>query len=85
MSIQVRLPPALAAVHNFIRKHDPQDLDSDENIEDPQPGLRAAGEGQLSAGIPRAAERRQANAIRDGIARDMWEQYRAECARRNQG
>ena len=44
MSMQVRLPPALAAVHNFIRKHDPHDLDSYENIEDPQPGLCAVEE-----------------------------------------
>ena len=68
MSIQVCLPLALTVIHNFIQKHDPHDLDSYENIEDPQPGLCAAGEGQLSAGIPRVAERRQANVIWDGIA-----------------
>ena len=88
MGTQARLPRALAAIHNFIRKHDPHDLDDYEDIEDPQPGLRAAGEvaeGQLSAGLPRAAERRRANAICDRIAQDLWAQYRAECSRRNQG
>jgi hypothetical protein len=87
MHLQARLPPALAAVHNFIRKRDPHDLDDYENIKDPQPGLRAVGEvaeGQLSAGLPRVAERRQANERRDGIAQSMWEQYRAETSRRNQ-
>ena len=88
MNIQARFPPALAAIHNFIRKHDPHDLDDYENVEDPQPGSRTAGgvsEGQLSAGLPRAAERRQADARRNRIAQDMWEQYIAECSRRIQG
>ena len=86
MNIQARIPPALAALHNFIHKHDPHDLDDYENIEDPQPGSRAAGqvaEGQLAAGLPRVAERGQANAMRDRIAQDMWQQYKDECSRRN--
>jgi hypothetical protein len=88
MDAQARLPPALAAIHNFICKHDPHDLDDYEDVEDPQPGLHAAGgvgEGELSAGLPKAAERRQALARRNGIAQDMWEQYMAERSRRNQG
>ena len=88
MDTQARLPPALAAIHNFIRKHDPHNLDDYEDVEDPQPGLRAAGgvgEGELLAGLPKAAERRQALVRWNGIAQDMWEQYMAERSRRNQG
>ena len=88
MDIQARLPPALAALHNFIRKHDPDDIADFDNVDDPQPGARvegpaAAEEGQLAEGLPRAAERRQTNERRDRIAREMWIQYQAELSRRN--
>jgi len=88
MDIQARLPPALAALHNFIRKHDPDDIADFDNVDDPQPGARAEGpaaaeEGQLAEGLPRAAERRQTNERRDRIAREMWIQYQAELSRRN--
>jgi hypothetical protein len=89
MDIQARLPPALAALHNFIRKHDPDDIADFDDVEDPQPGARAeegpaaAGEGQLAEGLPRAAERRQTNERRDRIAQDMWIQYQTELSRRN--
>jgi len=58
MDIQTCLPPALAALHNFIQKHDPDDLNDIDDVEDPQPGMCA--EGQLAEGVPRAAERQQA-------------------------
>lgn len=88
MDVQARLPPALAALHNFIRQHDPDDMaDVDDNIDDPQPGTRAEppvapAEGQLAGGIAGAAERRQANERRDKIAQEMWTQYQAELLRR---
>ena len=81
MHTQAHLPPALAAIHNFICKHDPHDLDDYENIKDPQPGSQTMGgvaEGQFSAGFPRPAKRRQADARWNRIAQDMWEQYIAE-------
>jgi DDE superfamily endonuclease len=61
MDIQARLPPALAALHNFICKHDPDDIADFDNVDDPQPGAHvegpaAAEEGQLAEGLPRAAE-----------------------------
>src|SRR5215510_10885191 len=36
MSVQVRIPPALCALHNFIVRHDPDDaeIDLDEDEED---------------------------------------------------
>jgi hypothetical protein len=83
MDIQACLPPALAAVHNFIQKYDPNDLADYEDVEDLQPGTCAgeqATEGQLAAGLPRAAEREQANARRDKIMQDMWVQYQDELA-----
>ena len=74
MDIQARLPPALAALHNFIQKHNPEDLADYENIEDPQPGTCAEGpaaEGSLAEGIPRMAERQLANQRQEAIAQDM--------------
>jgi len=73
MDIQTCLPPALAALHNFIRKHDPDDLNDIDNVEDPQPGMRT--EGQLAEGVPRAAERQQAISRRSEIVQEMWLQY----------
>jgi hypothetical protein len=43
MDLQARLPPALAALHNFIRKHDPNDIADFDDVEDPQPGTRVEG------------------------------------------
>jgi hypothetical protein len=88
MDIQARLPPALAALHNFIRKHSPDDIADFDNIDDPQPGARAEGpaaaeEGQLAERLPRAAERWQTNERWDRIAQEMWVQYQAELSRRN--
>ena len=86
MDLQARLPPALAALHNFIRKHDPDDIADFDDVEDPQPGACAEGpaeEGQLAEGLPRVAERRQTNERRDRIAQEMWVQYQAELSRRD--
>lgn len=85
MDTQTRLPPALAALHNFIRKHDPDDIADFDDAEDPQPGMRAEPpEGQLAEGIPGRRERRVANERRDRIGQEMWTQYQAELLRRNQ-
>jgi hypothetical protein len=77
MDTQSRLPPALAALHNFIRKHDPDDIaEFGDDVDDPQPGTCAAGrdEGQLLQEVPRAAERQRAKERRDRIAQEMWAQ-----------
>ena len=73
MSLQARVPAALAAIHNFIQEHDPLDFD-DEDILDPDPGTCV---GELAGGLPRAAERERANHRRDDIAKRMWAQYRS--------
>jgi hypothetical protein len=84
MDVQSRLPPALAALHNFIHEHDPDDLAEYDDIEDPQPGVRKNLEavGELARGIPRAAERNGAVTRRDQIAQMMWVQYQEELERR---
>lgn len=84
LDVQARLPPALAALHNFIREHDPDDLAEYEGAEDPQPGVRQdpEGAGELARGVPRAPERNQAVRRRDQIAQAMWVQYQEELERR---
>jgi hypothetical protein len=80
LDTQARLPPALAALHNFIREHDPDELIDYEDINDPQPGARA--DGSLATGTARAAEKAQVNTRRDQIAQNMWAQYQEELERR---
>jgi hypothetical protein len=75
MDYQARIPAALAAIHNFIRMHDPDDLQDFAESEDLEPGFVA---GELAAGQTRPAEKRQSNARRDAIAAAMWAQYQAE-------
>jgi len=38
MDIQARIPPATAAMHNFILDHDPEELDKVSEAPDPNPG-----------------------------------------------
>jgi hypothetical protein len=84
MNTQTRLPPALAALHNFIRKHDPDDIADFHDVEDPQQGTRVESpEGQLAERVVGTAERMEANERRSRIAREMWIQYQAELSRRN--
>ena len=83
MDLQADLPPVLTALHNLIRKHDPDDIANFKDVEDPQPGAFAEGpaaaeEGQLPEGLPRAAERQQTNERWDRIVQEMWVQYQAE-------
>jgi hypothetical protein len=79
MDLQARIPAALAAIHNFIRVHDPEELASFADSEDLEPGFVS---GELAAGQTRTAEKRRANTRRDEIAAAMWVQYQAELERR---
>ncbi|KAJ7687955.1 hypothetical protein B0H17DRAFT_839145, partial [Mycena rosella] len=83
---QAKIPCALAALHNFIRVHDPDDfaddgpghggprntmftlreIDGDERREFPEEEL-----GRFIS----PAEKTRAEAFRDQIAQEMWEQY----------
>ena len=87
MDVQAHLPPALAAVHNFIRKYNSSNITDFDDVEDPQPGMcgegSVAAEGQLAGGLPEVAERRQANERWGRIAQEMWAQYQEELSRRD--
>ncbi len=74
MDIQSRIPPALAALHNFILKHDSvdrEDILEDLDISDPDLGDC----GDLAEEIPDQAEKECANSLRDTIAKEMWVSY----------
>lgn len=81
MDIQARIPAALCALHNFIRRCDPsiydEELDHTEGEE-----LEDVAYGELADGPADAAERRRADVRRDTIARAMWEDYVVECMQR---
>jgi hypothetical protein len=79
MAFQARIPPALAAIHNFIRVHDPEELAGFPESESFESGFIS---GELAAGQTRPAERRQANTRRDEVAAAMWVQYQAELQQR---
>jgi hypothetical protein len=77
MEIQVKIPPALCALHNFIRHHDPTDIEDYD--EGPHHGvgleLEEGDYGELSTGSVDTPERERARTRRDQIANDMWVQY----------
>jgi DDE superfamily endonuclease len=79
MDLQARIPAALAAIHNFIRIHDPEELTS---FTEPVDLERGFVSGELAAGQTRTAEKRRATTRRDEIAAAMWAQYQAELQRR---
>jgi hypothetical protein len=83
METQVRLVPALCALHNFIRIHDPaDDMGITQEEIDGMLEEERAGEGELQDGIA-AEESDRASLRRDAIAQDMWNQYREYNDRRN--
>jgi hypothetical protein len=82
MGIQARIPAALAALHNFILEHDPEDR-VDPEVWDPSPGgmidpdivaeLRLQGE--LATERHTSEESEAGARLRDHIADKMWVQY----------
>lgn len=88
MDLQAALPPALAAIHNFIRIHDSDEINeypeyNERMSETPTPDERSDAApstltGMLAFGMPRAAEKTASVNRREGIAVDMWAQYQAE-------
>jgi hypothetical protein len=77
MSTQAQIPPALAALHNFILQLDPFDLEEfHDDVIDPMPGqYRDRDFGQLAHSVANRAEKWQAENKRDHIAQKMWEDY----------
>ena len=72
MDLQVRLPPALAAIHNFIHDLDPADLNDFTEVEDIQPGWHS---GNLADALPHCAEKERVNNRHNNIANAMWVHY----------
>ena len=77
MDLQVCLPAALAAIHNFICDLDPIDLNDFQEVEDAQLGWKA---GDLAEGLTQNAERQRENSRHDCIAEEMWQQYQQHLA-----
>ena len=80
MKIQVKIPPALCALHNFIRKYDPSEIgeltDDDDNSDsdiDCFPGPQRFG--LLAETLVTRDSRRTAEQLRDDIAEAMWTDY----------
>jgi hypothetical protein len=76
LDIQARIPTALCAIHNFIRKHDPDEGDLltqatfvGNDVHDADEGLNAA------VGVENDDLEMGMGAVRDQIAAEMWEAY----------
>jgi hypothetical protein len=74
MDVQALIPPALAALHNFIRKFDPDEIHEFDPVQF-EMVHRPESAGELGRGPATSNERARANERRDKIAADMWEQY----------
>jgi hypothetical protein len=75
MGIQARIPAALCALHNFIRRHDPSDIE--DYAEADESSRENTGIGDLSTHAINGAERERAHRKRDQIAKEMWDSYQA--------
>lgn len=81
---QSKIPAAIAGLHNFVRRWDPDDLAEDDGDQDGDfhedfqnhnlPPQIPIVPGNLGGHIT-AAERAQTGAKRDEIAKVMWEDY----------
>ena len=80
LEIQARIPAALCALHNFIRKHDPKEGELPDNhqafnfdAQDNPTSVIGGGGGE---------DRTDASIRRDQIAQAMWDDYLRVCAER---
>jgi hypothetical protein len=72
LTIQAYIPPALGAVHNFIRVHDADEIhEFGDDAQDLNPGYY----GDLTPGPAGTGEKTRARLKRDQIAQAMWESY----------
>ena len=81
MNIQARVPVALCALHNFIRRYDPDDF-FDPELAGVDDAVDEDGDGVLGDGPADVDERRRADTCRDGIAQEMWDDYQQELLHR---
>ncbi|KAF5376797.1 hypothetical protein D9757_009487 [Collybiopsis confluens] len=77
LDIQARIPPALAALHNFILTFDPtkiEDFLRNPSLFEQEKEVRNDF-GTLANGAPSRQEKEEAERARDEIAKAMWVQY----------
>jgi len=78
ISIQARIPAALASLHNFIRQYDPEEIhmfdhqEIDSNMGDSDMGFHPESAGELGVAV---SPNESARTRRYRIATDMWERY----------
>jgi hypothetical protein len=76
MEIQARIPAALCALHNFIRRSDPTDIDDFSDATDLASNHANGAEiGDLATRAINAAERDRMSLKRDQISQEMWDSY----------
>jgi hypothetical protein len=76
MEIQAQIPPALCALHNFIRHYDPTEVDDYADAADLAADRANGAEiGDLATRAISTAERNRMSLKRDQIAQDMWHSY----------
>jgi hypothetical protein len=86
MDVQAKIPPALAAVHNFIREHDTDEIHAFADVMfDPNPGYNDHGHGTRANGRMTRADKERADTKRDEIAQGKWEQYQEILRARGEG
>jgi len=81
--VQAHLPAALAALHNVIRKYDPEEINRcigeldvlEYDLDELDPELQDDAEGELAKGPPKRAEKKNVEKRRDEMANQMWIQY----------
>ena len=87
---QAKIPCALAALHNYIHIHDPED-DGDSEAEDYQDEHMSGADNNMEEDEPDPkslgthisnAEKQRASARRDQIAHDIWADYLCETRER---
>jgi hypothetical protein len=81
---QVKLPPALAALHNFIVMYDPDDgFEYDMDLRnDPAPFVEVEEDMGELAGEITPDNRERAVVFRNQIAQEMWDDYQHELRER---
>lgn len=71
MGIQARIPPSLAAIHNFILDHDSEEVSEIAETPDPNPGNLPI---EWDFGTP---AHRPPNAAEKAWAKRKWDSYQA--------
>ncbi|HEV7737059.1 MAG TPA: transposase family protein [Chlamydiales bacterium] len=82
---QGQIASAICILHNFIRIHDPNDMDEDEESTQQENGGREHGISRDTSQIRGISRRelQEAEKHRDNMANAMWQQYQVYLAQHN--